>query len=57
MLVNIGKNLQGIGGIILLKYLIKNLEQDSINPILYNPKELFKEFIDEIEKHNISKSK
>ncbi|MBD5166629.1 MAG: hypothetical protein HDT12_02475 [Helicobacter sp.] len=31
-----------------------NLEQDSINPILYNPKELFKEFIDEIERKNLS---
>ncbi len=33
-----------------------NLEQDSINPILYNPKELFKEFIDEIERKNLSNS-
>lgn len=32
----------------------KNLEQDSINYILYNPKELFKEFIDEIEIKNLS---
>ena len=32
----------------------KNLEQDSINYILYNPKELFKEFIDEIEMKNLS---
>lgn len=31
-----------------------NLEQDSINYILYNPKELFKEFIDEIEMKNLS---
>ena len=32
----------------------KNLEQDSINYILYNPKELFKEFINEIEIKNLS---
>ncbi|WP_304474802.1 hypothetical protein, partial [uncultured Helicobacter sp.] len=34
----------------------KSLEQYSINPILYNPKELFKEFIDEIERKNLSNS-
>lgn len=33
-----------------------NFEQDSINPILYNPKDLFKEFIDEIERKNLSNS-
>lgn len=33
-----------------------NLEQDSINPILYNPKDFLKEFIDEIKRKNLSNS-
>lgn len=36
------------------RHYFKNLEQDSINHILYNPKELFKEFINEIEIKNLS---
>ncbi len=40
-------------GISKLSY-FSGLEQDFINPILYNPKELFNEFIDEIERKNLS---
>lgn len=36
------------------RHSFKNLEQDSINHILYNPKELFREFINEIEIKNLS---